>query len=221
MVTASGSRRNARSAVTREAILIAAEQLYAEKGLATVSNRQIGEAAGQGNVTAVNYHFGTRLDMMRAVMTRHAGPVDVLRSRYVAEIADCSDLREWVRCLVRPVTEHLEALGAPSWQARCAAQVLTDPAAREFITEDALTRPALGAVVRGLERCLDGLPPTIRRRRGEMASTLIVYTCADRERDLASGVAPSGRSWSDTAEELEDALCGLLMAPAARTSRAL
>lgn len=193
--------------------MAAAERLYAQQGLSAVSNRQISEAAGQGNVTAVTYHFGTRLDLVRAIMTRHGERIDVLRERHVAAIGDSCDLREWVRCLVRPVTEHLAGLGVPSWQARFAVQVLTDPVTRNLIAEEALTRPGLRAVIHGLERPLAGLEPGIRRRRGDMARHLLTHTCAERERDLADGTALSSQSWSDTADELEDALVGLFTAP--------
>jgi AcrR family transcriptional regulator len=206
-------RTRGRSAATREAILAAAERLYAEHGLAAVSNRQISEAAGQGNVTAVNYHFGTRHDLVRAVMARHGEPVDLRRARYAAALGDRPDLRQWLRCLVRPATDHLAELGVPSWQARCAAQVLTDPATRTLIADDALARPGLATVVRGLEQGLTGFPPGVRRSRGAMARNLITHTCADRERDLAQGTALPSATWSDTADELEDALLGLLTAP--------
>ncbi|WP_307853796.1 TetR/AcrR family transcriptional regulator [Streptomyces tagetis] len=198
---------------TREAILTAAEQLYAEEGLAAVSNRSVSQAAGQGNIAAVNYHFGTRLDLVRAVMARHGEAVDLLRARHASEVAEGADLRAWVRCLVRPVTEHLAGLGSPSWQARCMVQVLTDPVTRNLVTEDALARPGLAVVIRGLERHLAGLPAGVRRRRGAMARHLITHTCAEQERDLADETAVPSQTWSDTANELEDAVYGLFAAP--------
>ena len=45
---------------TRELLLNTAERLFAEHGVAAVSNRQICEAAGQGNNYAIGYHFGSR-----------------------------------------------------------------------------------------------------------------------------------------------------------------
>jgi tetracycline repressor-like protein len=50
---------------TKDLIRATAERLYAQHGVTAVSNRQIGEAAGQGNNTAVGYHFGTRADLVR------------------------------------------------------------------------------------------------------------------------------------------------------------
>src|ERR1700739_4167489 len=48
-VTAERTVRSHRSTGTREAILLAAEWLFAERGMYAVSNRQISEARGPGN----------------------------------------------------------------------------------------------------------------------------------------------------------------------------
>ncbi|MGW2103538.1 hypothetical protein ACWCPX_38890 [Streptomyces olivaceoviridis] len=47
--------------------------------------RGSGEAAGQGNNAAVGYHFGTKVDLVRAVARRHAGHIEALRERALAE----------------------------------------------------------------------------------------------------------------------------------------
>jgi cytochrome P450 len=51
-------------------ILATTERLFAERGIHAVSNRQISEAAGQGNSAAVGYHFGTKADLVRAIARR-------------------------------------------------------------------------------------------------------------------------------------------------------
>ncbi|MCX4831394.1 TetR/AcrR family transcriptional regulator [Streptomyces sp. NBC_01016] len=209
--------RTGRGAGTREAIMAAAERLYAEHGLSNVSNRQIGEAAGQGNTTAVSYHFGSKATLVRAMMTRHGDQVDVIRTRYVEAAGDSDDLRDWVRCLLRPVTEYHAALGFPSWHARFAAQVMTDPLMRTLVTDESLTRDSLRRTLQGLGRCLyDIVPPEVRPQRAEMARHLITHTCAERERALAEVPAEPGPSWERIADALEDALVGLLAAPTTR-----
>ncbi|OON82901.1 hypothetical protein [Streptomyces tsukubensis] len=82
-----------------------------------MSNRRIGQEGGQGNVTAVSFHFGSRTGLMRAIITGHGEQADRIRQRHVAATGDSGDIREWVGCLVRPVTEHLASLGTPSRQA--------------------------------------------------------------------------------------------------------
>ena len=90
----SRSSRTDRASLTREAILVAAERLFAEHGVFAVSNRQVSEAAGQGNNAAVGYHFGTKTDLVRAIEHKHAIPVEKLREQRVAEMgSDSTELR--------------------------------------------------------------------------------------------------------------------------------
>ncbi|MGP8300905.1 helix-turn-helix domain-containing protein [Streptomyces inhibens] len=191
----------------------AAERLFAEHGLSAVSNRQIGEAAGQGNVTAVSYHFGSKAGLVRAIMVKHGEEADRIRQRYVEEVGDSHDIRDWVDCLVRPVTEHMGSLGTPSWHARFAVQVMADPLMRAIVTDEALVRPHLGQTLDGLGRRLHMLSAQVRAERGDMARHLIIHTCAEQERALAEGGAPLHSSWERTADALSDAIVGLLTAP--------
>ena len=140
-VTAARVLRNDRSTGTREAILSAAERLFAERGMYAVSNRQISEAAGQGNNAAACYHFGTRTDLLRAIESKHRVPIEELRDQMLAGIGDSTELRDWVGTLVHPLTDHLAALGNPSWYARFAAQAMADPTYRQVVTKDALASP--------------------------------------------------------------------------------
>ncbi|WP_323180074.1 hypothetical protein [Streptomyces sp. NBC_00893] len=50
-----------------------------------MSNRQISGVAGQGNNTAVGYHFGTKTDLLRAIIRKHAGRIGELREVMVDE----------------------------------------------------------------------------------------------------------------------------------------
>src|SRR5689334_14129101 len=164
-----GAVRAERASATRVLILCTAERLFAEHGVHAVSNRHISEAAGQGNNAAVNYHFGTKVDLVRAIARKHSARVERLREELVEAIDGDGDLRDWVACLVRPSTSYLHELGAPTWFARFTAQVMTDPALRAIIAEESLSTPALARAVEGLDRCLDGLPAEVRAERGDMA----------------------------------------------------
>ena len=202
--------RTGRAQATRDAILAAAERLFAEHGVITVSNRQISEAAGQGNNTAVGYHFGTKADLVRAIVQRHGDEMERLRGRMVADAADSIDLRVWVACLVRPATEHLARLGSPTWYARFAAQVMADPELRTVIVAEALESPNIRAMLDGFHRCLPDLPAEIRAEREEMARHLIVQMTAERERALAENRPTHRSSWHDAATGLIDAIVGIM-----------
>jgi AcrR family transcriptional regulator len=201
-----------RAQATRERILVAAERLYAEHGVLAVSNRQISEAAGQGNNTAVGYHFGTRTELVRAIVRKHTGPIERLRGRRL-DGGGHAGLRDWLGCLVHPTTEHLAELGAPTWFARFAAQVLTEPSLRTVAVEETLTSPSLARTLAGLYRCLPELPAEVRAERNAITRQLLVHTMAERERALAEGAPTPRATWREAATGLTDALAGMWLAP--------
>ncbi|MFJ3670640.1 TetR/AcrR family transcriptional regulator [Streptomyces sp. NPDC090106] len=198
---------------TRESILTAAERLFAEHGVYAVSNRQVSEAAGQGNNAAVGYHFGTKADLVRAIFRRHAEPIEAIRVRLAAATGDSTDVRDWVDCLVRPVPEHLAALGSPTWYARFCVQIAADPALHPAMVDESLASPALQRIIEGLRRCLPELPAEIRAERGEMARHLILHVSAERERALAENTPTPRSSWRATATGIADAVTALWLAP--------
>ncbi|MEV6302982.1 TetR/AcrR family transcriptional regulator [Actinoplanes sp. NPDC051861] len=194
---------------TRTAILVTAERLFAEHGVFSVSHRQISEAAGQGNNAAVGYHFGGRDDLVRAVVRRHAGPMEEIRRRLSLRYAGSTNVRDWVTCEVRSFTEHLAELGDQSWYARFAAQVMTEPSLRELAAEELRDVPMLNAIAASLHACLE-LPPPVLRERYDMAHTLIVHICAQHERSATP-------DWERVAAGLIDAIEGIYRAPCTGT----
>jgi AcrR family transcriptional regulator len=208
------SVRAERAGATREAILATAERLFAEHGVFAISNRQVSEAAGQGNNAAVGYHFGTKTDLVRAIVRKHNEQIEKLRKQMLAEIGDSTDVRDWVGCLVRPSTEHFATLGNPTWYARFSAQAMTDPGLRTIMFEESFSASdALQEVVAGLYRSLPDLPDDVRQERGDMSRQLMVHMTAERERALAEGTPTPRASWHDAGTGLIDAIVAIWLAP--------
>ncbi|HEY1094548.1 MAG TPA: TetR family transcriptional regulator [Glycomyces sp.] len=207
------TKRTDRVAATRDAIIAAAERLFAEEGVQAVSNRQISEAAGQGNNAAVGYHFGGKADLIREIVRRHVERMEPLRERMYAAIKDSKDLRDWVECLVAPVMEHYDSLGTPSWFARFAAQIQFDPQLRSIVEDEALRAESLDRTVEGLRRCLPPLPEDVVGERFRMLQMLMVLNPASREASMAKGEPVYGSSWREAGGALVDAIVGLLEAP--------
>ncbi|MGH1565439.1 TetR/AcrR family transcriptional regulator [Mumia sp. DW29H23] len=204
--------RDSRAAATREAILSTAERLFAEHGIANVSNRQISEAAGQGNNAAVGYHFGTKTDLVRAIAQRHSAAIATIRRRMLDDMDDTADLRDWVACLVEPVAEHLDDLGDQTWYARFTAQLSTDPALRSLVDRETADDESVRVVVAGIGRHLEAVPPDVWRARATMMRHLLTQMNAERERAVADG-APVDRERRATTVALVDAITGMLQAP--------
>lgn len=196
---------------TRVQLLEAAERLFAERGIAEVSHRQVALAAGQANNSAVAYHVGSRADLVLAIVRRHMAAMDRIRGEMMADAADPSILVA-VGWLVRPVTQHLDDLGVPSWYARFAAQVTTDPVLRELILLETVSSPVMQRAHAALVHHYAALPARVVMLRTEMVRHLIVHICAERELALATGAEPLTASWADTGDALVDAVVGLLAA---------
>src|ERR1700738_2306633 len=67
----------------REAILCAAEELFATNGFNAVSVRDIAQAAG-ANPGSVTYHFKTKDGLLLEIYRRHCGPMNLRRSELLA-----------------------------------------------------------------------------------------------------------------------------------------
>lgn len=208
-----GVARDVRTAATRELILSTAERLFAEHGVVAVSNRQISEAAGLGNNAAVGYHFGSKAELVRAVVRWHTERIERLRERMVAEVSASDRVRDWVACMVRPYADHLAELGAPTWFGRFGAQIMTDPAYREIMAAEALDSPSLVRTMDGLNECLPELPVSVRLERQDMARQLMVHVVAERERVLAEGGSTPRDSWQQAATGLVDVITAAWFAP--------
>ena len=64
---------------TRDKLVAAAERLFAERGANNVSLREINRAAGQKNVAALHYHFGSRRALMLAIFERRMAGINQRR----------------------------------------------------------------------------------------------------------------------------------------------
>jgi AcrR family transcriptional regulator len=90
-------------------IIRSAEQLFATKGIDGVSLREINRAAGQRNSSALQYHFGDRNSLLRAVLDKHRADTEprrhALLDQYEADRVD--DLRSLAAALVSPLAAKL------------------------------------------------------------------------------------------------------------------
>lgn len=153
------SRRHGTATDTRELILTTAERLFAEHGVSAVSNRQVSVEAGQANNSAVGYHFGTKADLVLAIVRHHAPDIERRREARLESTRGSTELRDWLACLVLPSTEHMAALGSPSWYARFLAQATTDPALRRIVVDESIASASMIAVIEQLTPLLSRLPP--------------------------------------------------------------
>jgi AcrR family transcriptional regulator len=138
---------------TRDVILDAAEQLFAERGFFGVSVRDITEAAGM-RLASVNYHFGTKDELLKAVVVRRFREIDAERQQMFAtlepklpKMSKRQIVGQVADIFVLPIMNRVTS-GEPGWAAY--AQIIAhgcnvklwatgilapvlDPAARDFL----------------------------------------------------------------------------------------
>lgn len=93
---------------TRESLLDAAESLFSQHGIEAASLRQITQQAG-ANLAAVNYHFGSKDGLIRAVFVRRLKPLFDERMRLLEEcdLQAEGGLEQVVEAFLAPVLRML------------------------------------------------------------------------------------------------------------------
>jgi TetR/AcrR family transcriptional regulator, regulator of cefoperazone and chloramphenicol sensitivity len=195
---------------TRERLLDAAEHLFARQGVDAVTIREINDRAGQRNASALHYHFGSREQLLVAVVERHQPAIDAERARLLAAAGD--DPHDVVHAILTPLIDRLRTPDGRDYL-RIVPQLL-GPGHRA----GDLPQPA--ALVDGLERLephLAALRPAARSQR--LLAMLLATTTllADRAARLETGARPPLRH-AAFARELVAMATGMVLAPPASGS---
>ncbi|WP_280234290.1 TetR/AcrR family transcriptional regulator [Nocardia cyriacigeorgica] len=100
---------------TDRRLILAAERLFAERGIDAVSLRAVMSAAG-ANVASVHYHFGSKDALVEALLDQRGGEVSHRRAELLDSIEASGDpsARSLAEAFVRPVAEQVAA-GATAW----------------------------------------------------------------------------------------------------------
>lgn len=117
---------------TKDRLLDAAEELFAERGVAETSLREITTLA-RANLAAVNYHFGGKDGLLEAVFARRLAPVNrerlALLDAFERQVGDEPvPLEEILYANLAPPFRTLEQLGAAGERfMRIVARINADP----------------------------------------------------------------------------------------------
>jgi AcrR family transcriptional regulator len=196
---------------TQELLIVTAERLFAERGIGSVSLREIVIEAGQRNKSAANYHFGDKRGLIEAILTFRMEPIDARRQELLAAKAsegNADGMRDLLEVIVFPFAERLGNERGQSWYARFIAQVAL------FSGEDPFLRTrseGLGLAIERLERHMAHIPADLRAARIWGLLGLAVQTFAEQERRLSARVETLPTSILTA--NLIDELVGILTAP--------
>lgn len=195
----------------REALLDAAEELFARHGVDAVSNRRITEHAGTANHSAIAYHFGDRDELVRALLNRHLEEMNRRRAQLVATLAADAGLRDILACMILPWIEYLATRSVPSWHARFLFQVRTIPSVAAVLATSAGASPDVEALIQRMQAELGHLPPQVVRGRSSVLGPMVLGVCAGYEERIQNGEEEP--NWTAVGYFFIDSCSGMLSAP--------
>jgi AcrR family transcriptional regulator len=197
---------------TRSKLLDAATELFAARGVASVSLSEITDKAGQRNASALHYHFGSREGLIAALMERHVPGIRARRSELLQIAIDRpGDARAAAEAVVVPNGELLDG----DWRARAflriAAELLTGSTRREL--QPLLGDTALFDSEDLLFSRIPEMPPALRRLRSQVAGMMTLHAIADYSLRIDARPARKHNIWLFVAN-LIDMYIAALTSPA-------
>lgn len=182
-VTEKRVERTEKDADTRDRLLAAALRIFADRGIASATLREITEEA-DANVAAVNYYFRSKEELTRTVLETCLRPINDARLKALKACIDKNGgatpaLEEIVEALVRPMVElSIDTYGGRSTvrlllQVRSLPQPLTNTILAEQF--DLIHRRFLDT----LSDCLPHLKPDVVGIRYDFARGAIMQILGD------------------------------------------
>lgn len=155
----------------REALLEKGALLYASRGVRAVTSRELHQAVGSKNESAVNYYFGGHDGLLGEILRIHLEAIESRRQVLVADLeahGRTGDMRGLVHALAAPMADDLfDPVGRA--HLRIVAQLSHPALAYEDAFRSARSvkvEPAAGVrVVRWLREALPSLPRPVQVER--------------------------------------------------------
>lgn len=209
---------------TKDRILDVAEKLFAEHGFGATSMRTITNEAGV-NLAAVNYHFGSKDGLVRAIFARRLAPMNDERLRRLQRLeqarAGSIPLDELIHAFVAPALElGLDEAGGGARFIRLLGRSYTEPSeplqgAVRLLYQEVVERykPAFAAALPGLQ------PEELHWRLHFLVGTLAYCMSGANVMHLvASGVLSQGPESERLLQRLTAFLTAGMQAPPADQS---
>lgn len=199
-------------------LVLTAERLFAQYGINGVSLRQISLEAGNGNNSAVAYHFGSRDGLIHAIFENRLIEMSDRRAELFARAMpshDGDELRTWLTSYLLPIVDQAEQPG--NYYLSFLEELRRfDNIARYFDRLPVEYRVMTEQFYDQVDRLLLEVPAPIRRDRVFQVMQMAVTASADRERAHRHGRPTSPFETHFTS--MLDGLIGYLRAPISPTT---
>lgn len=175
---------------TRKALLQSAQRLIAERGLGTVSVKDITRAAGARNPSAVHYHFGNVESLIKEVFAQRYRAIEQERALRLAKVNEVDPERRLVALMAAAIAPFLEASFDEEGRlyVRFCLQFSSDPRFNllELIGEFGM--PSLVSLRAQMAECLPNIPDNVLNARLRQAFSISLMQAADYARQLEAGM---------------------------------
>ena len=121
---------------TKEKLLNHAERLFAEKGIASTSIRDLTQATGV-NIASVNYHFGSKHGLVEQVLKRRIMPLNQARTerlqlvlKTAATAGEKPLIEDLLRALIEPTFEFAATLPEGQYFLEMVSRAMSGPDAQ-------------------------------------------------------------------------------------------
>lgn len=183
-------------------LMAVAERLIGQQGYDNVSLVEIARSAGQANKYAVQYHFGGKENLVRAIFEDRLERIGALRSELLNDLKaqGAVTVRNLLHAFIYPVYREVDEHGLHPY-ARFAERMLDTPLAAEVWFTS--THFATTAEVRELLLSLTRLAPQDFAIRYSLISALLIQTLATIDRAV-QGIAnlPDGETLPGSEAEI-------------------
>ncbi|MGW2229554.1 TetR family transcriptional regulator [Streptomyces formicae] len=176
---------------TREKLIRAGEEVFAEQGVDGAQLRDIVRIAGQSNPSAVQYHFGSRGGLLDAVMAARQERTELVLADELERIGDGAGLRGLLGALVAAEATELRTERGRRCL-RVSAQLSHESGVRTRTPHPTIDGTVYWRLIGLVEDCLTeaGLPEPLRLERLDLALTLVGAALGDRARQYLADTTP-------------------------------
>jgi AcrR family transcriptional regulator len=170
---------------TRAALIDAAERLMAERGIYEVELKEIMRVAGAKNRSAVQYHFGDREGLVRAIGAKHRQAINAARKRLLDRLGPDPTIDEIMKAAVVPLAACLATPAGRAYLVVAAESASRVGSAGLYAIDRAHNTSAL-RVMALLDERLPGSAASRRLVIGQTSLTILVLL-ADIAREITAG----------------------------------
>jgi len=162
---------------TKQQLIDAAEQLFAERGVDNVSSVDIVRAAKQKNRSALQYHFGDKTTIIHAVLDKHSMGITEARKAMLDRLEQHNQitLRGIINALVQPVAEKLNDTNGGHHFLKINSQLMANEAYAQLRRERSLAMPQVFRFQDMLQRLLPAFSTTDLNARMLLIDCLLFH----------------------------------------------